>query len=360
MRLVKSIFVGVVGASMAVGYGAHAETRGYVVSALFPAFYSQEGDCSGGLNLNAGDQYDIGLVQAGYDEQKVAEWARKSDDKGSVATGYNDDRARAIRDRAMIDGKRVSAWVNPQAAPDPNLNRVTGTLALGFDLDGREGPNSFQDALTGERGVDNQLFRALGCYTSFRGSDNQRPSAWSYMWDIVSPAMPAWLMSITADDFSKDGAAKVSFFRAREHVERDANSKVLPDLTFRIDPDPRSLVTYAAEIKGGVLTITEHHPLRAVFGEQVLLNDLDLRNTHLRIEFKDDGSLKAVVGGYQPWKQALSDGFFSAMAADWVGVYHNIRKSADASPDPKTGVNQDISVAYRIDAVPAFLVAPPK
>ena len=360
MRFIHGVSLGVLAASLLSVSAAQAETRGYVVAALFPAFYSQDGDCAGGLNLNAGDQFDIGLVEAGYDEKQVAEWARKSEDKGAVANNYNDDRTRAIRDRAKINGERVSAWVNPQAAPDPKLSMVTGKFGLGFDLDGKAGPNAFENVVTGEKGVDNQLFRALGCFTSFRGNETERPGAWSYMWDIVSAAMPAWLLSVTTDDFSKDGPATVSFYRAREHFERDANSKVLPDLTFRIDPDPRSHVTYAAQIKDGVLTTTQHHPLRAVFGEQVLLTDLNIRNTHVRIKFKDDGGLNVVVGGYQPWKEALSDGFFSAMAADWVGIYYNIRKSADASPDPKTGINQDISVAYRVDAVPAFLVESPK
>jgi hypothetical protein len=359
MRLVQSVPLIVMAASLWSASGAHAETRGYVVSKFFPAAHSLDGDCAGGINLNAGDQYDLGLVAAGYDEQQVAEWAAKSDDKGSVAINYNDERSRAIRDRAMINGKRVSAWVNPQATPDPNLSMVTGKFALGFNLDGKGGPDGFENPVTGEKGVDNQLFRALGCFTSFRGTETERPAAYSYMWDIVSAAMPAWLMSITTDDFSKDGPATVSFYRAREHVERDANSDVLPDLTFRIDPDPRSHVTFKGEIKNRVLTISEHGKLHAVWGEQVLLPDLRLSKTHLRVRLDDDGSVAAVIGGYQPWKEALSDGFFSAMAADWVGLYHNIRKAADANPDPKTGINQDISVAYRIDAVPAFLVESP-
>ena len=360
MRLVHGVSLAVIAASLMAAAGAQAETRGYVVSSFFPAFYSQDGDCEGGLNLNAGDQFDIGLVAAGYDEQQVAEWARKSEDKGAVANNYSDDRTRAIRDRAIINGKRVSAWVNPAAAPDPNLNLVTGKFALGFNLDGKRNTSSFDNPVTGETGVDNQLFRALGCFTSFRGTESERPGAWSYMWDIVSAAMPAWLMSITADDLSKDGPAKVSFYRAREHFERDANSKVLPDLTFRIDPDHRSHVTFDAQIKDHVLTITDHGDLHAVWGEQVLLTNLTIKNTHLRITFKDDNSISAVIGGYQPRTEALSDGFFPAMAADWLGLYYNIRKAADSNPDPKTGINQDISVAYRIDAVPAFLVEPPK
>ena len=56
---------------------------------------------------------------------------------------------------------------NPQAALDPNLSMVDSKEAFGFDLDGK-GPDqatAFTDPLTGEKGVDNQYFRAMGCFT---------------------------------------------------------------------------------------------------------------------------------------------------------------------------------------------------
>lgn len=357
MRLVQGLAFIFATAGMAGVPAAHAETRGFVVAQFFPAFHSQEGDCAGGLNLNTGDQYDISLVASGYDERQVAEWARKAEDKALI-TNFRDERHRAIRDRATINGKKVSAWVNPQATPDPNLNMVTSRFALGFDLDGKTGPASFENPMTGETGVDNQYFRALGCFTAHRGTYAARPATWSYMWDIVAPAMPAWLMSVTADDF-KNGPAIVSFYRAREHIERDVNNNVLPDLTFRIDPDLRSQISFKGEIHDGVVSITEHGDLHAVWGEMVLLTDLRLSNTHLRLSLRDDGTADGVLGGYQPWKDTISDGYRSAMGADSLGEYWNIRKLADANPDPKTGMNQDISVAYRINAVPAFLIPPP-
>ena len=66
MRVVAGVSFGVVAIGLLSAGGAQAETRGFVVSAFFPAVYSQDGDCAGGLNLNAGDQYDLGLVAAGY------------------------------------------------------------------------------------------------------------------------------------------------------------------------------------------------------------------------------------------------------------------------------------------------------
>ena len=42
--------------------------------------------------------------------------------------------------------------------------------------------------------------------------------------------------------------------------------------------------------------------------------------------------------------------------AEEVGLYYLLRNAADANPDPKTGLNRDISAAYFVEAVPAFTV----
>jgi hypothetical protein len=36
-------------------------------------------------------------------------------------------------------------------------------------------------------------------------------------------------------------------------------------------------------------------------------------------------------------------------------MYHAIKGAADASPDPKTGQNTEISGSWRIDGIPAFI-----
>jgi hypothetical protein len=84
---------------------------------------------------------------------------------------------------------------------------------------------------------------------------------------------------------------------------------------------------------------------------------VQLSKAQLRFELKQDGTLRGVIGGYQPWKDALSAGNQANMGSDWVGVYWNLRRSADSNPDPKTGENRDISNAYFVDAVPAFAVS---
>ena len=46
----------------------------------------------------------------------------------------------------------------------------------------------------------------------------------------------------------------------------------------------------------------------------------------------------------------------TSVSHDVPGIWYALKRMADAYPDPKTGENTAISTAYRIDAVPAFIV----
>jgi hypothetical protein len=45
-----------------------------------------------------------------------------------------------------------------------------------------------------------------------------------------------------------------------------------------------------------------------------------------------------------------------ANGSDAIGLYHAIKKMADADPDPKTGQNRSISTTFRMEALPAYLL----
>ena len=327
-----------------------AETRNFVVSMFAPASYNVEGDCSKGINIPVGEQYMRELLAVGYTKEALDKLAEGQDT--TMFGGFNSQWGRAVVWRAKINGKPVNVWVNPAATPDPNLNTLDGK--------GPDQPNAFEDPLTHEKGVDNQYFRATGCFTVFRGDEKITPGAYLSAWSILQGGMPAWLISLSGEDLSKDGDVTVTFDMAVEHVERDAQSEVLRDMTFRINSDPRNHHEFAAQMKDNIISFKEPGDLVAIFGEEMAYPTLLLRQARLRLQIKPDGTLRGVVGGYQPWKDALSAGNQANMGSDWVGVYYNLRKSADANPDPKTGENQDISTAFFIDAVPAFSVAPAK
>ena len=335
---------------------AAAESRSYAVSSFTLAAANQDGDCSQGLNPPRGDQEDINLLAAGYTKEQVAKW--KEGDNGAANAAAGNQRAIAIRYRAKVGAEPVSVWVNPAAAKDPQLHLVDGKLARGFNLDGKgaASPNGFEDAVTHEKGVNNQLFRAMGCFTVFRGDDKIKPTAWISAWDIIRAGVPAWLITVSGSNLDADGKVSVTFDRALEHVERDAKSEVLQDMTFRVSPDPRSHMTFAGEIKDGVLSLTEHGELHTVFGEEMLFPELILRNVHMRLKINKNGTLSGLIGGYQPWKDTYSSSWYANGGSDQVGLYYLLRSAADANPDPKTGANRDISTGYDIEAVPAFAI----
>ena len=350
----------IVGAASALP--AAAESRSFVVSLFSPASASTEGDCSKGINIPVAEQYALDLLAAGYSKEQVEKWQLGEDI--SALTNFKDPRTKAVLFRAKINGKPTSAWINPAAALDPNLHVVDGKLGFGFNLDGKgaASPTGFEDPLTHEKGVNNQMFRAMGCFTVFRGDDKGAltPGAHLQAWTLVQNGMPAWLVSVSAEDLSKDGDATVTFDVATEHVERDAQSQVLRDMTFRINSDPRSHHEFAAEIKGGIITLKKPQELLAIWGEEMMMPTFELHSARMRLQLKPDGTLHGMMGGYMPWKDAMSTGLQANMGTDWVGLYYNLKKSADANPDPKTGENRYISTAYFIDAVPAFAVTPAK
>jgi hypothetical protein len=332
------------------------ETKSFVISAFTNAAYSTPGDCQGGVDPDQTDQYALDLAALGVPQDKIRD----------VMAGYPGFKTMAVLvNRGRIDGKPVNAYTNPASVIDPKLHLVTGRYAYGFNLDGRgaDSPNSFEDPVTHAKGVDNQLFRVFGCAKNFRGppANATPPMFYGIEWSTLRPSFPAWLITLSGEDLSKDGPVTVSIDRSIDHVLLDANGNTEAYTTFRIDPDPRSHNVFQAQIEHGVLTFTDHHTLHLV-GDPVLISYLDLSQTHLRMTLKPDGDVEGLIGGYQPWEEIFlpighgAENFEENQGIDSPGLYHALRHLADADPDPKTGENRAISVAWQFEAVPAFVV----
>jgi hypothetical protein len=177
---------------------------------------------------------------------------------------------------------------------------------------------------------------------------------------MVRDTMPAWLVSISGADLSRDGEVTVTVDRALNHILRDANGNARPDETFRIDPDPRSHNVLAGRIKDGVLSADAGHVF--LLGDQYFLDQFDFTHFRLRVTLKPDGTADGVLGGYLPWMpiyfqhagNGLNAETFRGM--DVVGLYHALARMADADPDPATGQNRRISTGWQIELVPAFAI----
>jgi hypothetical protein len=336
---------------------AAAETRGYVVNSFTLAMSNVDDDCPGGPGPFITETYRKNLEYMGY----------KPEDVERIMKGFNNDgpelaEMREIMvNRGRINGQPVNVYDNPTSFPDDNLHIVEGKIAYGFNLDGRGAASSpYEDPETKEQGVNNNYFRIMGCIQSHRAYIPEKSTYWQYAWDGSRDTMPAWVMTITGEDLSKDGDVTVTIDRALEHVLKDANSQAMADATFRVDPDPRFHNVVRGKIKDQVLTIEPSNVRLA--GDPFFITELDFRNTHLRMRMKPDGSLEGILGGYQPWLPIYffygGSGFNVEQMAgiNMPGVYYALRKLADAYPDPKTGQNTHISAGYKIEAIKAFVV----
>ena len=333
---------------------AAAETRGYVVSWFTHGMYNVEGDCPGGVNPPIEIQWVKDLMDIG----KTKEEAQKIIDQ---ALSGNRDAHAIIMNRGRVGDKWVNAYNNPQTVKDPEMTWIHSKYGVGFNLDGKEGPNAFEEPETGEKGIDNQMFRALGCINNLRAKPPLRSSDTEQWWYLIQDYQPAWLISITADDFKNDDDAMITFERALEHPSRDANSNTRANMTYRVDGDPRSHTEIKGKIKDGVFTASSDQTLSMV-GDLLVMHKLDLHQAHVRMKILDDGSIDGYIGGYQPWVQifypigAGGTNFEMNVNHDIPGIYYLLKKHADAYPDPKTGENTAISATWRIEGAPAFLV----
>ena len=338
---------------------ARAESRSYVVSWFTTAVFSEEGDCAG-INPSIDGIYRTALINRGYRGAELEAMFRKY-----VGTTGGDEAADIVVNRARIGDRYVNAYANPEASPDTNMFTVTGGKGFGFDLDakGPDQPSAFQDPYTGEKGLDNQWVRAMGCHKSMRGfPPADRPlQGGAYQWDSIRNSMPAWLVTISGADLSRGGEVTVTFERALEHVALNARAETQPDTTFRVDPDPRWHSVFKATLKNRVVE-TAAPGYFHLLSDPYYVPEFRIRDARFRLRLTEDGGLDGILGGYQPWLDlywSMANGGIAlecCVGVDFIGMYHTLKRLADAGPDPQTGQNTEISIAYRIEAVRAFTV----
>lgn len=335
-------------------------TKTYVVEWNEPAMYygAKTGvtdpgtDCPNGTNPSP-DWIQV-LVDAGYTLEE-AKWLRNpANPTRSPVHGQNQMAFRG-KDRANV-------YVNPTSTPDPGLTPVSGTIAEGLNLDDDE--NTGFTSPTGEKGIDNNFYKALGCWKTYRGphrlssgaltfNDAMRDGAWTTV--IVVAGEGA--------DPMNDDHVKVGFYMSNDKMVKDGLGNIARDYTFRIAPNAKYEGILPARTSNGRIVSTV--PADIMLRDPSYTWDLELLRARLNLEMKSDGSLTGYVGGYRPWEPVYR-GWVNARGTvievlTWVqlpAVYYALRRYADYSPTGPGGEKTHISYALRVDALPAFVMAP--
>lgn len=331
---------------------AFAETRGFAINMLHTATYADKRNCPRGGNGHYGQTRIRTYKLLGLSQERIDYLL-----SGKVRL-IGLPSQHLVTMRGKKDGQLVSAYHYPESVPMPDFETVVGPHAYGFDLDGANS-DGFEDPETGERGVDNQLFRTVGCFELYSVGLPARPFYEETIWTtlIVKQKPPAWVFTVSGDDLSKDGEVTVSFYSAVEHLRLDTTGKGLADVTYVIDPAARTHGVFRGELKQGVFTSyagDEEFLLERQFSH----TKLDLTKARLRLTLNDDHTAAGYLGGYQPWMDfwfMLAAGGEQDHGLDISAIYQMLKRMADGRPDPESGENTGISGAYRVEAVPAFL-----
>jgi len=338
-------------------------SRAFVVEWSEPAFHygGPEGgneetigtDCPNGTN----PELDIRklLLAAGYNN--VDELMNID----NLARGRERPWVKALQFRGP---NKEDIYKNPESWPDPGSIPVTGMLAEGFDLD--DNPNTGFVGVNGEKGIDNAWYKVGGCTTRWRGPPRTAYSHKYYNETMYDGAYTIVIVLSGNESPLNDTDARLGFYTSKDKVVKDSAGLIARDYTFKIDPDPRFQSIMKIRIANGVAETVGRPDIRMHDYMSDLRTTakgaLNLYRGKLRFELKADGTLHGLVAGYRPWIDHYE--MFNNSTRERIGrvnapaAWYSLKRNADAMPDPKTGQNTAISTAYRIDALPAFVITP--
>ena len=253
-----------------------------------------------------------------------------------------------------------SACSNPERFPvlAKNFKTYEGKVAAGINLDGKDGKLDFEGP-DGAKGVDNRLWRAVGCVSSFR--ENSRDDVARKV--MMSMEAPTLIELRGVDNLQDDPEVSVTVLAVNEALSRDGRGGPLARATFTPVRDPQFRATVRGRITGGVLT-TDPVDLTLNYKEQIVDAPRHIRDARLRAKFGADGSIEGSIYGYytldsyyESIEQMTQNGA-NLTKVSCPGVRKAIDRLADGYRDPRTGRFTAISSAYDFIGVKAFLATP--
>lgn len=271
---------------------------------------------------------------------------------------------------------------NPDMFERPAMSTVQGRLAWGFDLDGSDGGGR-KDSDTcahaefempdGQRAIDNQEYRAMGCTPEWRSADANGGDAVRASQQFHQTGEGTQVILLRGvDSLVRDDDGEVTYANTADRPLLNLQGEFLPGASFVINakaPCARNMLK--GRILDGVLTTEPIDIALAQTWGQSAARDLrgprgqfHFRRARLRLSFQADGSLKGMLGGYRPvFDLIVAPAIGGAVSATVAGIdcaqqLATARKLADGIRDPRTGKCTAVSSAMDVRAIPAFVTDP--
>ena len=258
--------------------------------------------------------------------------------------------------------QEIETW-HPSTEPDGfEFLEVEGEFSWGLNLDGEVGPNDFVHP-DGSPGIDNEVYRAVGCVIGFRGPDGVEFIFQNKA--IVDERYNRMMVELTeVDDLENDDSVTVTVYRGMDRLLTDATgSRVVSGGTQRVDRRwGQNLIRQTeARIVDSVL-ITEPIGDLIIPWQNLSVPSIQLfRDARFELDLSAERAT-GLLAGYadvDTWYYQLirndSTHHLSNGQISGISLYKALRRLADAYPDPETGENTAISTALDIKMTQVFI-----
>jgi hypothetical protein len=308
------------------------------------------------------------------------EWAlyQTPDGKAECPKGFNDGPREQFKVLFPDQDKKKYTVVDTQLSREgaiwwPKLTpeqfefkEAQGKIGYGLNLDGKIGPNDFTSP-EGDKGIDNNMYRALGCIANYRG-----PAGTLFHFTTAFMQQHNYdrvVFELTdVDSLVNDDDVTLTTYRGRDPLMTDSTGDgFLPGGTQRIDTRWGKEFIYKtkAKIKDGVL-ITEpmdyySFPATAAFEDTTVQV---IRGMRLKLKLTPDKA-EGLMAGYtdvNAWYLQLNESWSTHHQSygqeSSPSLYRALHRLADGYPDPKTGQNTAISSALKVYFTQVFVKHP--
>ncbi len=261
--------------------------------------------------------------------------------------------------------QEIETW-HPTAHPDGfPYHDVEGDLSWGLNLDGEISANDFTHP-SGEQGIDNEVYRAVGCIIGFRG-----PLGVEYIFQnkaILDERYNRMMIELTGvDNLQNDEEVTVNLYRGLDTLLTDATGlKAMAGGSQRIDTRwGASLMRHTTgKIVDGTLTTEPINEMVMPWMNLGVKSIHIFRDMRLQLKLTDTGA-EGLVAGYadvDTWHKQLirndSTHHLSNGEISGISLYKALRRLADGHPDMETAENTSISTALDVKMVQVFIVHP--
>ncbi|MGE4063103.1 MAG: hypothetical protein AB7E79_07020 [Rhodospirillaceae bacterium] len=298
--------------------------------------------------------------------------------KAECPNGFNDGPREQFKQLFPEDGTKRTLldtqlmregrqWFADMSEESFAFKEAVGNVSYGMNLDGKVGPEDFTDP-DGVKGIDNQLFRAIGCISQYRA-----PSNLIYFFEnkyLGQYDVNRFMIEISdVESLANDDDVTVRTYRGLDPLLADATGgSYIPGGTQRVDArwGKQYQQTFKGKIVGGVL-VTEPQdliiPWSATFDTNGFHKFKGLRFQVSLTPQRGEGILAGYVdvgAFYHQLNTSWSTHHQSYGQLSAPSLYRALHRLADAYPDPKTGAMTAISGAVKVTFTQVFIQHPPQ